>query len=366
MSRNSSSSNLRKDSSTPTSLVEFPLLKDREATATPGSIPSRTSSPAVTPTQQVATANSKFKRVPSARDVREGSPARTVSSASIARMANSAASQANNVPTPGNAEQQLPLSPRPQRPINPSVPHWPTSPRLSLSRSPPPASVRSPSLTSPRRVLDSTVSLPAPSMAVRDKESPGKGRSGDESSDGSSYFHHSGPHTAHRPPRPIASPAPALETVTESSLPSTPAIGMGDRSIDARLLEAEQRRYETSSMSTRASESSISSRAQESESDTGNMSDRKPPSRAPSRISRRPTINSTKGADSSGEMKGEIETVVSVPQQIGTAGPSRLQRKTSQETIRPPKKEKRKQKRSAPGPNTRKLPFQSAFFVGIF
>ncbi|KAF3939402.1 hypothetical protein ABW19_dt0210391 [Dactylella cylindrospora] len=360
-SRNNSSSNLRKETSTPNSLVEFPQLRDNSnnpPTATTPGIPSRDSSPAIPQSSQAGPIN---RRVSSAKEVRRElspSPARSLSSTSIARLATTQASQSPSAvaqtssgttsqPTASSTEQQQqqPLSPRPQRPINPNVPHWPTSPRLSLSRSPPPT-VRSPSITSPRRQLDSNLTLPPPSMAVRDRESPGRGRSGDESGEGSSYFHH----VTHRPPRPIASPAP-LETVTEASLPSTPAVGMGNKSIDARLTEAEQRRHDTSSMSTRPSESSISSRtAPESESDTGNLSDRKPPSRAPSRtVSRRPTI---KGQDASGDMRAEIETVTSIPQQqINTGSTVRLQRKTSQETIRPPKEKKKKQKRSNPGPN---------------
>ncbi|EWC46506.1 hypothetical protein DRE_04229 [Drechslerella stenobrocha 248] len=373
MSRNNSSTNLRRDSATPNNLVDFSHARDKDpsgvlnapTSTTPG-IPSRDSSPAIPLSQPP-----KNRRLSSAREGRREaspSPARSISSTSIARLANFTASQsspalaqmAGNGAAAANQqvpavimEQQQPLSPRPQRPIHPNVPHWPTSPRLSLSRSPPP-NARSSSITSPRKPLDSTLTLPPPSMAAKDKESPGRGQSGDESSDRISYFHHYG---TQRPPRPLASPAP-LETVTESSLPSTPAIGMVDKSIDARLHEAEQRRQETSSMSTRPSESSISSSrtttAQESESDTGNMSDRKPPSRAPSRtVSRRPTVTAStaKAQDASGEVKAEIETVTSIPQQINPAGTVRLTKKASQETIRPVKKEKhRKRQKRAPGP----------------
>ncbi|KAF3923486.1 hypothetical protein ABW21_db0208456 [Orbilia brochopaga] len=370
MSKTTSSSNLRRDTSTPNSLTELPQIRDKDATAnltgptstTPG-LPSRDSSPAIPLSQPP-----KNRRLSSAKETRrEGSPSpgRSISSTSIARLAASTASHSSPAiaqtssnsttttsqqPPVVNADQQ-PLSPRPQRPINPNVPHWPTSPRLSLSRSPPP-NARPSSVTSPRKLPDSTLTLPPPSMTVRDRESPGRGRSGDEASEGTSYFHH---HTTQRPPRPMASPAP-LETVTESSLPSTPAIGMGDKSIDARLAEADQRRQETSSMSTRPSESSIASSrtttAQESESDTGNLSDRKPPSRAPSRtVSRRPTVgtSSAKAQDPSGEVKGEIETVTSIPQQINPAGTVRLTKKASQETIRPSKKEKKKRQKRVPG-----------------
>ncbi|KAJ6260602.1 hypothetical protein Dda_4828 [Drechslerella dactyloides] len=368
MSRNNSGTNLRRETSTPNNLTELPQVRDPSGnimapTSTTPGIPSRDSSPAIPLSQPP-----KNRRLSSAKETRrEGSPspARSISSTSIARLAASTASQSSPAiaqtsgnstattsqqPPVVNAEQQ-PLSPRPQRPINPNVPHWPTSPRLSLSRSPPP-NARPSSVTSPRRPLDSTLTLPPPSMTVRDRESPGRGRSGDEANEGTSYFHH---HTAQRPPRPMASPAP-LETVTESSLPSTPAIGMVDKSIDARLHEAEQRRQETSSMSTRPSESSIASSrtttAQESESDTGNLSDRKPPSRAPSRtVARRSTggTSSAKAQDPSGEVKGEIETVTSIPQQINPAGTVRLAKKASQETIRPPKKEKRKRQKRVPG-----------------
>ncbi|EPS37831.1 hypothetical protein H072_8394 [Dactylellina haptotyla CBS 200.50] len=380
MSRNNSASSLRKETSTPNSLVELSQTKDKEPgvvltaptpiSTTPG-VPSRNSSPATQPSSQ--TTGAKNRRVSSAQETRRAaspSPARSISSSSIARLATYTASQpspaaaptaasattssstGNNHSTVVNTEQAQPLSPRPQRPINPNVPHWPTSPRLSLSRSPPPNN-RSSSVTSPRRPLDSTLTLPPPSMAIRDRGSPGPGRSGDESNDGTSYFHH----TTGRPPRPMASPAP-LETVTESSLPSTPAIGMGERSIDARLLEAEQRRQESSSMSTRPSDSSIATSratAPESESDTGNMSDRKPPSRAPSRtVSRRPTVSNTaaKTQDTSGDVRAEIETVTSIPQQINPPATVRLTKKASQETIRPAKKEKRKRQKRAPGPGT--------------
>ncbi|KAF3203074.1 hypothetical protein TWF192_006670 [Orbilia oligospora] len=373
MSRNSSATNLRKETSTPNSLVEFPQPGDRgpnvnlaaqiSSSSTPG-VPSRTSSPVITPTLQQTPP--KHRRVSAARETRREaspSPARSLSSTSIARLANSAASQSSpavaQAPTSGTTANQQPamtteppqpLSPRPQRPIHPNVPHWPTSPRLSLARSPPPMN-RSSSLTSPRRLPDSTLTLPPPSMAVRGRESPGRGPSGDESHEGSSsYFHSHG----QRPPRPIASPA-LLETVTESSLPSTPAIGMGERGIDARLLEAEQRRQETSSMSTRPSESSIASSrttTQESESDTGNLSDRKPASRAPSRaVSRRPTVTSGPLAqDVSGGLTPEIETVTSIPQQMNPPATVRLSKKASQETIRPAKKEKRKKAKRVPGP----------------
>ncbi|KAK6359808.1 hypothetical protein TWF696_000945 [Orbilia brochopaga] len=370
MSKNNSASNLRRNSSTPNNLTELPQIRDRDPTAnltaptsTTG-IPSRDSSPVIPLSQPP-----KNRRLSSAKETRrEGSPSpgRSISSTSIARLAAStAASQSSPAiaqtsgsssttnsqqPPVVNVEPQQPLSPRPQRPINPNVPHWPTSPRLSLSRSPPP-NARPASVTSPRKLLDSTLTLPPPSMTVRDRESPGR-RSGDDSSEGTSYFHH---HATQRPLRPMASPAP-LETVTESSLPSTPAIGMGDKSIDARLAESEQRRQETSSMSTRPSESSIASSrtttAQESESDTGNLSDRKPPSRAPSRtVTRRPTVgtSSAKAQDPSGEVKGEIETVTSIPQQINPAGTVRLTKKASQETIRPPKKEKKRRQKRVPG-----------------
>ncbi|KAK6360538.1 hypothetical protein TWF730_006679 [Orbilia blumenaviensis] len=373
MSRNSSTTNLRKETSTPNSLVEFPQPGDKgpnanliaqNSSSTPG-VPSRNSSPVVPPTSQPTPP--KHRRVSAARENRREaspSPARSISSTSIARLANSAASQPSpaiaQAPTSGTTTSQQsamtteppqPLSPRPQRPINPNVPHWPTSPRLSLSRSPPPNN-RSSSLTSPRRLLDSALTLPPPSMAVRGRESPGRGPSGDESLEGSSsYFHSHG----QRPPRPMASPA-LLETVTESSLPSTPAIGMGERSIDARLQEAEQRRQETASMSTRPSESSIASTrtttAHESESDTGNYSDLKPPSRAPSRaVSRRPTVTSVPlTQDVSGGLTPEIETVTSIPQQMNPPAAVRLSRKASQETIRPAKKEKRKKAKRVAGP----------------
>ncbi|KAK6542959.1 hypothetical protein TWF694_006895 [Orbilia ellipsospora] len=369
MSRNNSATNLRKETSTPNSLVEFPQMKDKEsgASITPG-VPSRTSSPAVQQPSQIS--GPKNRRVSSAQESRKRvaspSPARSISSSSIARLATTGSQSSpavaqttggvSNTSNGGsqtvNTEQSQPLSPRPQRPINPNVPHWPTSPRLSLSRSPPPNN-RSSSITSPRRLLDSNLTLPPPSMAIRDRGSPGPGRSGDESNEGTSYFHH----TTSRPPRPLASPAP-LETVTESSLPSTPAIGMGDRSIDARLMEAEQRRQETSSMSTRPSDSSIATTrgtAAESESDTGNLSDRKPPSRAPSRtVSRRPTVSnpSAKAQETSGDVRAEIETVTSIPQQINPAGTVRLTKKASQETIRPAKKEKKKRQKRVTGPGT--------------
>ncbi|KAK6345305.1 hypothetical protein TWF718_007224 [Orbilia javanica] len=355
MSRNSSATNLRKETSTPNSLVEFPqpgergpnanLIAQISSSSTPG-VPSRNSSPIIPPTSQPTPP--KHRRVSAAREARREaspSPARSISSTSIARLANSATSQPSpavaQAPTSGTTTNQQPamavdppqpLSPRPQRPINPNVPHWPTSPRLSLSRSPPPMT-RSSSLTSPRRLLDSTLTLPPPSMAVRGRESPGRGPSSDEAHEGStSYFHSHG----QRPPRPIASPA-LLETVTESSLPSTPAIGMGERSIDARLLEAEQRRQETSSMSTH----------------TGNHSDRKPPSRAPSRtVSRRPTVTSNAlTQDVSGGLTPEIETVTSIPQQMNPPSTVRLSRKASQETIRPAKKEKRKKAKRVSGPS---------------
>lgn len=390
MSRNNSSSNLRKDSSTP-SLVEFPSLRDRDSTtSTPSSstvtgasntpnLPSRNGSPA-------NLLQPKNRRVSSAREAaRESSPARNLSSTSLSRLATSVASQsspavtqtttANQPTTQPSQESQSqdqtqsikdsvqPLSPRPQRPINPNVPHWPTSPRLSLSRSPPPM-VRSPSITSPRKSVEPRdMTLPPQMSVVKGRESPGKGYSGDEPRDGQqSYFQHL---PAQRPPRTIGSPAPGLETVTESSLPSTPAIGMSQTmstdSIASRLTQAEERRAKQQAKDAetkaRQSESSISSRTtHESESDTGNQSDRKPPSRAPSRaLSRRPTVSasSSKAAqDGTGDMRAEIETVVSVPQQINP-GSVRLTKKPSQETIRPAKKEKRRPKRAPTGPNAR-------------
>lgn len=275
---------------------------------------------------------------PPSKSSREASPvpqlrpsARTASTSSLART--SVTTSPAPQPTPPSASQAdlvQPVSPRPQRPLASQIPHWPTSPRLSLSRSPPPPRTTSP-MTSPKRATDASFTS-LPSVFVKDED--GKAPAEEPIEERPQHLH-----SGMRTPRHSASPIPMLETVTESSLPSTPAIGLS-RTLTDKIdaLARENEKKEEARLTT-----------QESESESGNKSDDKPPSRAPSRqLARRPTVgNTSKGqGEPSRNMTAEIETVVSVPQQVNPTGSVKLSKKQSTDTIRPPKKEKKKSKRS--------------------
>lgn len=157
----------------------------------------------------------------------------------------------------------------------------------------------------------------------------------------------------------------SLETVIESSLPSTPAIGsskvLGDHSGSIRESRSETATESSSGYETEKPRSIAPSRsAQESESESGYRSGEKGGT-----IRRSGTTAAQSKAfgkrmalpvDTSSNMTVETETVTSVlpPTNPGNVGTS-LRSKRSNDTIRAPKKEKRRVKRSAPVAANRKF-----------
>lgn len=294
--------------------------------------------------------------VRSATASRETSPIRSVSAAAAAVLRNS---------------QQPDLQqPRPQRPLA-NAPHWPSTSRLGLSRSPPGS--RSPAL-SPHKKNEHTISVPPlPSIVLRrDKEKEvGLEDFGDQNLP-----------SGMKTPRSNASPT--LETVVEGSLPNTPASGtsktlteqvaalaalQSNSNTNAIHEESESEvSVETVKGRSRAASisSSISHSLAESESESGYKSgDRK--SRAAARVpppsksfSRRSTVM---GSDNfSGRMTVETETVTSVPQvALGAGvlpGGASIRSKKSTDTIRAPKKkEKKVLKRAGGGGNSNRTYF---------
>ena len=275
--------------------------------------------------------------------------------------------------------------PRPQRPV-PNAPHWPTSSRLAVARTPPPDS-RSPAL-SPLKKTDqsssaSTTIPPSNSLTIPRETS-------------FEELDELGSPSGMRTPRSNASPA--LETVVESSLPTTPVLGASRTLTDqvAALVNRKsnnppeqpeqpeggkpaapggERKQRTGSTA-----SSIAPPSQaESESESGYRSEdraahltnnnthatnnsRAPP--ASKSFARRPPVM---GSDNfSRNMTVETETVVSVPQVAvgagGVPGGASIRSQKSTDTIRAPKKEKKKTpKRSGAGGPTNRMYFTPLF-----
>lgn len=289
---------------------------------------------------------------------RETSPIRSVSAAAAAVLRNS---------------QQPDLQqPRPQRPLA-NGPHWPSTSRLGLSRSPPPGS-RSPA-PSHYKKSEHTTSAPSPLPSIvlrRDKEK----EVGLED-----------PEDQNLPPgmkTPRSNTSPALETVVEGSLPNTPASGtsktlteqvaalaalQSNSSTNAIHEESESEvSVETVKGRSRAASisSSISHSLAESESESGYKSGDRTSRAAPrappptKSFSRR---QSAMGSDNfSGRMTVETETVTSVPQvALGSGvlpGGASIRSKKSTDTIRAPKKkEKKVLKRAGGGGNSNRTYF---------
>ncbi|CUS06753.1 unnamed protein product [Tuber aestivum] len=322
----------------------------RRNTSTPGLSDSNTS-----------TSTLKKKRKPNV--VRSAAPSRETSPTR------------SGTPAPGSSRNAQPQSqpdlhqPRPHRPLA-NAPHWPPSTRLAVTRTPPPDS-RSPAL-SPQKKGDRTncntsAGVPQSVHLLRDRE----GNPED--------LEESGLASGMRTPR--SNNSPALETVVESSLPTTPAISTSKTLTEqvAALVNRQQhntipeepegeksgaggtRKHRTSSIA-----SSIAPRSQaESESESGYRSEEKtayannnnngrapPPSKV---FARRPAVM---GSDNfSRNMTVETETVSSVPQvavgATGVPGGASIRSKKSSDTIRAPKKEKRKPtKRTGGGGST--------------
>jgi len=263
--------------------------------------------------------------------------------------------------------------PRFKRPSSSTTPQWPNSPRLGAGPKP---SQRSPAL-SPRKTTEQVVPPPLAPFALQLRvETVSKNiNSGDTDLEL--------PPPGMRTPR--ANSSPVLETVVESSLPSTPAIGTS-RILAQKVAAVEATRnqekpqgriIETTDGETTGGESTtptvprstIGSRVStfgstvESESESGFASEDRigynNPSAGPSRVfTRRPTLVNTlqMNPDTSRNMTVETETVTSMIQLGGGPGsvnPS-IRPKKSSDTIRAPRKEKKKRPTTMANPN-RKL-----------
>ncbi|KAG0636539.1 vacuolar segregation subunit 7-domain-containing protein [Tuber brumale] len=263
----------------------------------------------------------------------------------------------SGTPAVGSSRNAQPQSqpdlhqPRPHRPLA-NAPHWPPSTRLAVTRTPPPDS-RSPAL-SPQKKGDRTnyntlTGVPQSVHLLRE------GNSED--------LEESGLASGMRTPR--SNNSPALETVVESSLPSTSKtlteqvaalINRQQHNTIPEEPEGEKsgargtRKHRTGSIA-----SSIAPRSQaESESESGYKSEEKATyannnnsSRAPPSLkgfARRPAVMG--GDNFSRNMTVETETVSSVPQvavgAAGVPGGASIRSKKSSDTIRAPKKEKKK------------------------
>lgn len=300
----------------------------------------------------------KNKRKPgsvrSAAASRETSPIRSVSAAAAAVLRNS---------------QQPDLQqPRPQRPL-PNAPHWPSTSRLTLSRSPPPGS-RSPAPSPLKKNESATLAPPPPSIVPQRERDAGLEDPEDPNLP-----------SGMRTPRSNASPA--LETVVES-LPNSPAPGTSIALTEqvAVLVARQSNKTHTiheesesevsvetvKGRGSRAASitSSIAQSLAESESESGYKSEDRPTNAAtrpqpPSKpFNRRPTVM---GSDNfSGRMTVETETVTSVPQvALGAGvnpGGASIRSKKSTDTIRAPKKkEKKVLKRTGGAGNSNRMHF---------
>ncbi|KAF8422665.1 vacuolar segregation subunit 7-domain-containing protein [Tirmania nivea] len=317
---------------------------------------------------QRTTQSHRRKAVRSTISSRETSPSRPNLS-SAAR-----GSQLHNNITLSQQASEGPLSPRFKRPSSSTTPQWPNSPRLGAG---PKTPQRSPAL-SPRKTIEQVVPPPlAPSALQLRVETVSKNINSDDTD-------LELPPPGMRTPR--ANSSPALETVEESSLPSTPAIGTS-RILAQKVAVVEATRnqeksqgriIETTDGETTGGESTtptvprstIGSRVPtfgsnvESESESGFASEDRigynPPrdasSAGPSRVfTRRPTLVNTlqMNPDTSRNMTVETETVTSMIQLGGGSGgvnPS-IRPKKSSDTIRAPRKEKKKRPTTIANPN---------------
>ncbi|KAI5776633.1 vacuolar segregation subunit 7-domain-containing protein [Geopyxis carbonaria] len=283
----------------------------------------------------------------SAKSSRETSPTRFAASP--------AGTKTPHYPTAASAPQPDLEQPRPQRPLS-NAPHWPNSTRLSLSRTPPQDS-RSAAPPPRKKSETSTNQALAPTITLLR-----------EGNDYPENPEETNLPTGMRTPR--SNSSTALETVVESSLPSTPAIGTSKILVEQmaalvarqpnKILEEEERDTLPANKNTRKARagsvtSSIAPKSEAaSESESGYKSeDRSLASSGtkvpPKGFTRRPTVL---GKDmTSRGMTVETETVSSVPQvvlgAVGPPGGTSIRSKKSTDTIRAPKKDKRRNPRRA-------------------
>lgn len=292
--------------------------------------------------------------VRSAAASRETSPIRSVSAAAAAVLRNS---------------QQPDLQqPRPQRSLV-NGPHWPSTSRLGLSRSPPPGS-RSPA-PSLYKKSEHITSVPSPLPFIvlrRDKEKEG-GLDDPEDQNLPSGM---------KTPRSNASPA--LETVVEGSLPNTPASGtsktlteqvaalaaLQSNSNTNAIHEESESEVSVETVKGRSRAASISSSISHSLAESGSESGSKSEDRSratPRAPPPKKTFSRRMGSDNfSGRMTVETEIVTSVPQvALGAGvlpGGASIRSKKSTDTIRAPKKkEKKVLKRAGGGGNSNRTYF---------
>lgn len=308
-----------------------------------------------TPQSNIGKVKRKAPNARPSRPARDSSPTRSVTGSrpvqSLARSVKPSSSQ---------ADLQQPRAAQP--PANNSYSSVHTTPRLTISQTPPPEGRQLP--PSPRK--KNLLSVPPSPSTARPDDS-------DQSE-------------ANEPMKTQtrSNPSTALETVIESSLPTTPAIGMTLRSLEgtvASLIQGvsssdnipeEDDDDDSASTITRQGgrRDSVSSSiapmsTAESESESGYRTDDKTPTSSykappPARpFGRRPTVT---GKDTSKVMTVETETVSSVPQvglgNVGPAGTTSLRSKKSTDTIKAPRRERKRtlKKSSAMGPSNRKFP----------
>ncbi|EXJ77887.1 hypothetical protein A1O3_09046 [Capronia epimyces CBS 606.96] len=238
-------------------------------------------------------------------------------------------------------------------------PSWPTSPRL---KSPPPSKVggrsqatkrSDPEQMQPNTSLKRLATLPNPEQATALHVPDGQ-----DSTVPPSTLRASG--------RGPSAGGSALETVAESSVPSTPSIGPvatspSDQKIDAHSLDqpAEPRPGPPTNKESETSGGDGSSKAPANKVESGRRSRAPSGSRPASELAKRSftSLASAKNklaTDPPRTMTVETETVTSIPQLLGPDrgvsgrdGNGSVRTKPSNETIRP-KKEKKRSARKAP------------------
>ncbi|KAL6714729.1 SUMO1 sentrin specific peptidase 8 [Lecanora helva] len=371
---------LKRSSTTPT----VPHLSAASSTAN-SPRPSREGSPTRPQLKASVTANAKATR--SRKNSQDLSPIRapSASSTSIPTVPSAASIQralsaAGTPYLPSAAKQDPSLdAPQPQKNNKPAPGKIP---RLS---SPPPAasSGSNKSVLNKARKFDQTQSTPTTPTIVVDR--PARGATFTSDSDGGEedLQMKSGSRTPVRGP---SGSAPALETVQESSLPSTPAITAGrsgqaakptpNNDRPARIEENPmEEAFEKETQSRQESGNESTGKKNGDNKKTGEGKETKKPATAPN-SAKPPTVTSkrsftqlpfTKAPKTPAEgsvknMTVETETVSSVPQVPLGGGPAErhglgrtdtggsLRPKPSSETIRP-KKERKKVVRKAPSLN---------------
>ena len=351
--------------------------------------PSREASPTRPQPKTAASANSRLTR--SRKNSQDFSPSRgpstaishipTIPSAAAIQRALSVAGTPQLQPS-GNQENKVDAN-KPQRPgkgpnLTPQTSGLP--PRL---KSPPPP-VKA--LSAPHRKSDSAPVTPS---IVLERATPTSKSSTDSGADGDKDIAPTGMRT---PVRGVSSAGPTLETVQESSLPTTPAISAGrlqhaKQGSDERPGQNEENPMEDASHKEQAThiesgnEGGISKTVLKATADVSKGN----PKSAPLTSSAKPQIKSkqsltqllpTKAKVQEGSAKNmivETETVSTIPQvalgggagernltgRTDTGGSLRL--KPSNETIRP-KKDKKRIVRKAPSVNSGTGGFQSRRF----